>query len=307
MTALLYIAAYASVLCFVAGCLRLARHYASLPLHLRWELYPVPHEPTSRAEHGGSYFEESDWWTKPREFNLAGELRAMSAEILLLKSVWESNRKLWWKSLLFHSGIYCIVIATGAQVLLAITSLIWTAALVPALTIAAGWLGMMGLGLVAVGAAALLTQRLLDHELSDYTHAADLVHLGVIGSAALLLLTGSLSASSPSAASLIRGALTFNTGIQVPFLLAAGILLTLALVAYVPFSRMTHFIAKYFAYHSVRWDDRPNRGAALEQEISTNLALRPTWSASHICNRDGRRSWAEIAAENPVALNEVHK
>lgn len=306
MTALLYIALYASVLCFVAGCVRLTRRYASLPVHLRWELYPVPHEPTSRAKHGGSYFEQSDWWTKPREFNFGGEVRAMLVEILLLKSVWESNRKLWWKSLLFHSGMYCIVTATVLQVLVAVTSLSWTAARVTALTVAAGWLGILGLALVTVGAMALLAQRILDHELSDYTHAADYIHLGVIGGAAGLLLAGSLSAGSPSAASLVRGALTFNTAVHVPLLMAAGILLTIGLLAYVPFSRMAHFIAKYFAYHSVRWDDRPNRGTALEQQISTNLALRPTWSASHICNRDSRKTWAEIAAENP-AMNEVHK
>ena len=49
MTALLYISLYASVACFVFGCLRRVRQYASLPLHLRWELYPVPHEPPERA------------------------------------------------------------------------------------------------------------------------------------------------------------------------------------------------------------------------------------------------------------------
>ena len=307
MTALLYIAVYASVLCFTAGCLRLARHYASLPVHLRWELYPVPHEPASRAEHGGSYFEESDWWTKPREFNLAGELRAMSCEILLLKSVWESNRKLWWKSMLFHSGLYCIVMATAAQIFLAVTSLLWAASWLTQVTVAAGWLGTIGLGLVMLGTAALLAQRIFDRELSDYTHPADYVHLGVIGGAATLLLVGSLSSGSPSAVALFRGALTFNTGVHVPVLIAAGSVLTLALLAYVPFSRMAHFIAKYFAYHAVRWDDVPNRGTAMEQQILTNLALRPTWSADHICNRDGRRTWAEIAAENPAVLHEVHK
>ena len=44
-----------------------------LPIHLRWELYPVAHE-KGRAEYGGSYLEESNWWTKPRESSKAGEL-----------------------------------------------------------------------------------------------------------------------------------------------------------------------------------------------------------------------------------------
>ncbi|UCC59921.1 MAG: nitrate reductase, partial [Dehalococcoidia bacterium] len=38
--------------------------YALMPVHLRWELYPVPHEEGSK--YGGSYLEELEWWTKPR-------------------------------------------------------------------------------------------------------------------------------------------------------------------------------------------------------------------------------------------------
>ncbi len=34
-----------------------ARRIAKLPIHLRWELYPVPHE-KGRSHYGGSYMEE---------------------------------------------------------------------------------------------------------------------------------------------------------------------------------------------------------------------------------------------------------
>ena len=44
-----------------------------MPMHVRWELYPVAHE-KGRASYGGSYFEEVDWWTKPREVDKLGEV-----------------------------------------------------------------------------------------------------------------------------------------------------------------------------------------------------------------------------------------
>ena len=64
---LLYIFCYACVAvfftCVVMRFLKLAR----LPVHVRWELYPVAHEPGAKAKYGGSILEEPEWWTKPRK------------------------------------------------------------------------------------------------------------------------------------------------------------------------------------------------------------------------------------------------
>lgn len=306
MTSLLYIALYAAALCFVIGCVRRVLQYASLPVHLRWELYPVPHEPPSRARHGGSYFEESNWWTQPRRLHRAGEFRVMLAEILFLKSVRESNRKLWWRSQLFHAGLYCMVAACAVQVLLAVISFAAAPDWVVACARFATGLGRIGLAFAVLGALALLIHRLREHELRDYTHPADYLHLAVLVVAAALLLAGSLSTSSPSALRLIRAALTFDTGVHVPRLLAAGMLLAFALMAYVPYSQMAHFIGKYFAFHAVRWDDAPNRGGKFAKQVSASLALHPTWSARHL-GAGGSRSWAEIAGADPAATDEVHR
>ena len=66
---------------FVLGCAYRAYRYASAPPHLRWDLYPVAHEPNT---HGGSYLEEKEWWTKPRKTSLFGEVFVMAEEIVLL-------------------------------------------------------------------------------------------------------------------------------------------------------------------------------------------------------------------------------
>ena len=92
---------------FVGGCLYKAVHYARMPQHLRWELYPVAHE-KGKAAYGGSYFEELDWWTKPREVSKLGEVRTIAEEVLTLKQVREHNPGLWLPSLLFHYGLYLL-------------------------------------------------------------------------------------------------------------------------------------------------------------------------------------------------------
>ena len=55
----LQIFSYISLFILIAGVAARAIKYASMPMHLRWELYPVPHEGKD-----GSYFEELEWWKK---------------------------------------------------------------------------------------------------------------------------------------------------------------------------------------------------------------------------------------------------
>jgi hypothetical protein len=65
-------------------------------------------------------------------------------------------------------------------------------------------------------------------------------------------------------------------------------------------THMSHFIAKYFTYHAVRWDDRPSqRGGVLEKRVAEYLTYRPRWAAPHV-GADGARTWADIASANPA-------
>ena len=79
---------------------------------MRWELYPIPKGPAARQRYGGSYFEESDWWTKPLDTGHAAELAFMGKEVFLLRSVWENFRGLWLWSWLLHWGLYLYLLAT---------------------------------------------------------------------------------------------------------------------------------------------------------------------------------------------------
>jgi nitrate reductase gamma subunit len=306
MTSVVYGIIYAAAAVFLITCLVRAIRYARAPLHLRWELYPVPHEEAQRARHGGSYFEEAGWWTKPAPFNRLGELKVMLPEMLFLKGLWEFNRKLWWSSFPFHFGLY-LLIATIALLLLSALLLLFAPGLMAGgAAVGLHWIytlsGLAGSVLVVVGALGLLRRRLRDPDLKTYTTSGDILNLLFFIVTMGVLWAGYLSRgpASPNAQEFTLGLLKFDTGLEIPGLLAAGLILGALLVAYIPLTHMSHFIAKYFTYHSVRWDDQPYlRGGDLGRKIAECLSYRPTWSAPHV-GADGTRTWAEVASINPA-------
>lgn len=293
MTALLYLTVYAAALVAAAACIARAVRYARMPMHLRWELYPVPHEAPELVGHGGSYFERTDWWTRKSECHHARELRWMFLEMVFLKGLWEFNRSLWFCSFPFHFGLYLLIGTLGLVVLGA-----FGLPLYALYTLTGG----LGAAMALYGAAALLWRRLSDAKLRTYTTPADRFNLvfflaafGTVAAGALLRPAG-----APGPAAFVRGALRFDTALEVPALMGAGLALTALLAAYIPLTHMSHFIAKYFTYHDIRWDDRVNlRGGKIEARIAEYLTYRPTWSAKHV-GADGTKTWAEVATTNPA-------
>ncbi len=274
---------------FVVGCLWKAIRYATTPVHLRWDLYPVAHEP--RRDHGGSYLEEKEWWTKPRKKDLLGEVGAMAGEILFLEGVREHNRRLWWGSLPFHWGLYLLVITTlGLAVEVVglgggrLTSLL-------------GISGIAGGALTAAGAAVLLVLRSSDPRLRPYTSPLDRLNLLVLVAFGLLSVLAAWA--WPGMDGVVRelgGVLRFKTASAHP-LWGAQMVVGALFLLYLPLTRMVHFFAKYFTYHEVRWDDEPleeNRRLAARVQAALNFGV--DWSASHV--RTGR-TWAEVATTLP--------
>ena len=82
--------AYISILLFVGISVYKAYGFAKMPLHGRMELYPVPKE--KGFEHGGSFYEEVAWWSKPHEVSHVRELVEMFKEILFIKTLFENQR-----------------------------------------------------------------------------------------------------------------------------------------------------------------------------------------------------------------------
>jgi nitrate reductase gamma subunit len=282
--------------------------WSKMPMHVRWELYPVAHE-ASRAHYGGSYLEEVDWWKKPREVSMLAELKEMIPEILFLVALKEHNRKLWTFSFPFHFGLYLVIGATAVMFGAGVLGAIWPNAIVGGfgsfLTYVAMACAYAGLGLSLLGALGLLFRRLTDGELKDFTSGADIFNLlfflVAFGCAAahLLIVDRDLSKSMFFVQSLV----TFKMDVALqgsgtdPLFTTTTVVLMGLLVAYIPLTHMSHFVGKYFAYHSIRWNDAPNlKGGDQEAAIHEVLGYPVSWAAPHI-KGDGKKSWAEVATE----------
>lgn len=307
MTVLVYTAIALGSLVFVIASAARAVLYARSPMHLRWELYPVPHEHPDRVSHGGSYFEESEWWKQPRERRFRGELAVMVPEVLFLKALREHNPKLWRRSFPFHGGLYLLAGAgAGLLVLAAVSRLAGTAWLAGAAGHVARWtvagVGAAGLALAVSGALALLHRRMQDPALRAFTTAGDIFNL-LFFVMALGTLGAGYAARPPGSADALGiaiGILSWDASVQVPRVLAAGLVATAALAAYIPLTHMSHFIGKYFTYHAIRWDDAPfGDSRKMSVALAASLALRPTWAAEHM-KADGHSTWADVVTTNPT-------
>jgi hypothetical protein len=94
----------------------------------------------------------------------------------------------------------------------------------------------------------------------------------------------------------LKAALTVRS-IGLPVVLAAHLVLAFLFIAYLPFTQMLHFVAKYFTYHLVRWDDgRMVPGSQMEKQVLQLLKQPVTWSAAHL-QANGNKNWIDIVSE----------
>jgi nitrate reductase gamma subunit len=308
----LHLLTYASVAVFViAAAVRAIRLY-KMPIHLRWELYPVPHE-GQRARYGGSYFESPEWWSKPRHFSLLETLRFMVPEMLLLKALWEHNRKLWYRSAPFHWGLYSLAALAGLLVFGALAQAMGISvdsdsspalgALIHYLTILVGVVSVI---LGTVGAASLLYLRLTDDDLRSFTTPRDIFNLAFI-LVAVLSVWAAFLAGDRSFSILrnhVQSLLTFKMAPVGSTAVGLEAVVLSLLLAYIPLTHMSHFFTKWFTYHEIRWDDVPNRhGSKTEARVQEALNYRVSWSAPHI-GGDGKKNWAEIGTQDVSANGE---
>lgn len=297
------IVTYVSVLVAVIAMAAKALRYIMAPESFRWELYPVPHE-KGRAEYGGSYLEELDWWSKPRHADYIREIREMMQEIIFLKGVYHNNKKVWTFSLPFHFGLYMTI---GWLLLLLLGGILEAtgtsfgaeagsfAVIIHYLTIICGYVGLI---LAGLGALGLLFWRASSRAQRIYNSPADYFNLVVFLVVIGVVLVAQLG-SDPTF-DMLRGYVgslaTFSTVSGLPTLVTLEIVLVSLLVMYIPLTRMSHFVAKYFLYHSVRWNDTPNeRGSKIEKHIMELLNEKISWSGEHI--KTGK-TWGEAVQES---------
>ncbi len=307
MTTLAYVVAYLGLVFFFIACIARFMMWSKMPMHIRWELYPVAHEGGGKAAYGGSYLEDTEWWTKKREVSLFGEIKVMVPEILFLVALREHNKKLWTRSFPFHFGLYLV---GGVTALLLVGGMVVgylpesvAAPVAKIVGLVAPFLGGAGLVLGIIGAVGLFMRR-RGRELRDYTAPADLFNLVffIVAFAVALVTFIAFDRDFSMVTAFITNLVTFNlapvgTGTSA-LMLALSVVLLALLTAYIPTTHMSHFIGKYFAYHSIRWSDEPNLAGGKQEKTIQELLSRPvTWSAPHI-NADGKKSWLDVTLED---------
>jgi nitrate reductase gamma subunit len=310
MTVVPYVVAYVGIAIFLLAVVVRIIMWVKMPVHVRWELYPVAHE-GKKISYGGGYLEDSEWWKQPREVSLISELKVMIPEILFLVALREHNPKMWLRSFPFHFGLYLVI---GCTVLMALSGLLGLnevpgseGALGQGLSYGIFALGVGGLLLGLVGAAGLLIRRLRVWELREFSAPVDFLNLilfVIVFGFSLVSVVG-VSDYFATVTATIANLLRFNLqpfpgqGMNVLFPMTSVILMS-GLLAYIPLTHMSHFIGKYFAYHSVRWNDTPNLpGSGQEAEIKALLSRRVSWAAAHI-QGDGKKTWADVATSIPT-------
>jgi nitrate reductase gamma subunit len=266
---------WAAFFLFVVLAAYKIHRFATMPLNLRWEVYPVPHEAGDKRLYGGSYMEEVDWAKKPRPSSPLAEWAEMGSEIFFLKRVREHNPyHIWPLSLALHWGLYLLILWMG---LLAAT------VFVPVMAFLTMAVGISAFVLGACGAVGLIVIRATDKTLALYTAPIDYFHLVFL---AAIFGVGLFSWWGDPLFSLhhayVKSLLFFRPTPLSPAVLSLFLLLQLFAI-YMPFSKLIHYLMKHFTFHEILWNDEFKvKGSSKDKQIDRQLSSLATWAGPHI-------------------------
>lgn len=307
MTTLFYILGYLAVVGFIClAYLKIRSYMAGSPLHVRWELYPVPHE-GKKAAYGGSFMEEKDWWTRPRHISHWGDIKGILVEVLCLHATLEHNPRLWLRTYPFHVGMYMLMGGTIIVVLAVLAQMLGMDPQGGFMTFVGNVISavvLLGSFCIVSGGIALIQRRRSDEGLKKYTTREHYLNLGSFVLFGLLSLAA--WAFNPSyfelARTFIYNLFTFTFQPLPSTFFTLNLLVGFFLLILIPVTNMGHLIMKYFMYHDIRWGDEPtNYNDKNKRKIGEMLKYNVTWSADHIAGDGSPKTWVDVATANPAA------
>lgn len=308
MMTLFYLLGYLAVLGFIClAALKIRTYLKASPLHIRWELYPVPHEGPKKEAYGGSYMEEKNWWTHKRHVDHWEDIKAILVEVLCLHSTYENNQPLWIRTYPFHVGMYMLMGGTIILVCAVVLQLFGVDPTGGLMTFVANVINavvLLGAFCIAGGGIALILRRREDAGLKKYTTAEQYINLGSFVLFGLLTLCA--WAFNPSyyqlARDFIYNLFTFNFQPLGSSWFVLNMLVGFFLMIAIPVTNMGHLIMKYFMYHDIRWGDEATIYSDKNKKIIDEmLQYQVTWSAPHIAGDGTPRNWVDVATTNPAA------
>ncbi len=271
--------------------------YARMPVHLRWELYPVPHEEGS--EYGGSYLQDPEWWTKQRKKSFIKDVIFIIKDYLTFFQYFKLNKGYWSVLYMWHIGFYFVVAFHGLVALGAILEICGLhitdsggSAVLYWLTII---LGVAGFAFGCLGSMGVMIRRLTDSDLNLFAtpkHFFSYIFYFFVFLSGLIAWAG-FDFYMVEYREFYHAVFTLDGEAVLDAALVAHAVLFALFLFYMPSTQAMHYATKFISYFIVKWNDGPNvRGSKMEQKIQELLQQPVTWSAPHI---QSGKSWAEVA------------
>jgi len=299
LAVLTYFAYVFIVVMYAVKVLKIVR----MPVHLRWELYPVIHEP--KSDYGSAYYEDFEQWKKTRRKTVWKGIFFLLKENFCFSEYFKRNRGYWLVLFPWHIGFILIV---AFHILCFFGALVMVAG-VPVSAESTFVLGRTFYFLIlltgvisfitgAYGSIGLLIKRLSDKDLKAFATPQNyFTYLFTL----VIFLSGLyawyfIDPTFSEYREFWKGLVTLGPVPVVPPAAAHIILFALFLI-YLPFTRSLHYITKFFAHLWVRWDDQPNvRGSKLARNVERCLEKPVSWSAVHV-KADGKKNWVDLTTK----------
>lgn len=299
LTILTYFAYVFIVTMYSVKLIKIAR----MPVHLRWELYPVASETESKQ--GSTYYEDVGKWRKNHRKTVLKGVFHLLKENFWLGEYFRRNRWYWLVLLPWHIGFILIIAFHilcffGALVIVADMPVSAESTFILGRTFYFLILltGVISFISGAFGSVGLFIKRLIDKDLRAFATPQNyFTYLFTL----VVFLSGLYAWSfvDPTFAGyreFWKGLVTLSPA-SVDSATATHIILFALFLIYLPFTRSLHYITKFFAFLWVQWDDKPNlRGSKMEKNVKKWLNKPVSWSAAHI-EADGKKSWIDITTK----------
>jgi len=304
MSGLLAIITYFAYVFIVAIYSAKVIKIARMPVHLRWELYPVIHE--TERKYGGSYYEDLEWWNKHPQKSVLRGIFFLLKDNFCLGEYFHRNRGYWFVLLPWHIGFVLIIIFHILCFFGALAIVVGVPVSTASANISGRILyylilltGVVSFVTASFGSVGLVIKRLCDKDLrafatpQNYFNYLFTLVVFVSGLYAWLFVDPTFSEYRE----FWKGLVTLSPA-RVEHAVAIHIILFALFLIYLPFTRSMHYITKFFAYFWIQWDDKPNlRGSKIERKVEKWLNEPVSWSAPHI--QSGKK-WADIASERKI-------
>ena len=276
---------WVALIAFLGLSVKKFMEYGKLPQHGRQDLYPIPLESDEKMHYGGSYMEEDKWYEKERHHNLKGEIVDMLVEMLFIKKLFVNQNNFWWLSYSLHLGMY---VAIAWSVLMLFGAFLSEGFLYTAAVLVGTVCGIAAGVLMTVGCIGLLCKRLFVKEFKNYTTPQEyfnLIALMAVSVSGLLVWLGDMKFEFGR--NIARAMFTFSPIADVTPMLTVFIVLLAFISVYIPLTKLSHYVGKYYTFHKVIWDNEPNLpGSKVEANILASQAKPKDpnalkWGAPH--------------------------